>query len=431
MTTEDQQDEFNNRRGLGVGDKDPLEPPSPSPSIVGGAEEDDETSRPSFRPVEDPVASDPPTPSSAPFEFTFGPSSYNDDWFPSEEYGLLAPWTDPVNQDFLSDSVAISRDFRGGIFNALVDGDQWNEYRAPSGTRWALLPEGGKSAEESLCELRFCNWLDCFAQYNAKDMLNKPGVVHLVKEDLYYNIMFTNWTSAPDDSYYFRRLNEQPNKEDTMETRQAAQSRQEHTKQRRRGLLEEERAENNYNYNYNDWDDDCYYDDDGLYHCGEFGYSEHGGGFQYIRDEFPIALSQSECPRCSGSKATPSELTGPVDESFVEVNIEGASPDDVEIKILAVAQQSNPKCNRGIFEGTNQVRPNAKGVGNSTALLRRTLPVGSITAMRYTIFYSATNEVGTCRGQVAVCSPPEGLSCNDYYYGYDATSTRYCDGAYY
>ena len=121
-------------------------------------------------------------------------------------------------------------------------------------------------------------------------------------------------------------------------------------------------------------------------------------------------------------------MSGPVDDMFVEVSIEGATPDDVEIKVLAIAQESNPRCNRGSASGTTtQVLPNAIGVGNTTAMLRRTLPVGSMNAMRYTIFFSATNDAGTCRGQVKSCSPPEGLRCDDDLYGFDATATEYCD----
>ena len=44
-----------------------------------------------------------------------------------------APWTDEANQDMLSDSVALTRDYRGGLFNALVPDDQY-QYYAPSNT---------------------------------------------------------------------------------------------------------------------------------------------------------------------------------------------------------------------------------------------------------------------------------------------------------
>jgi hypothetical protein len=105
----------------------------------------------------------------------------------------IAPWTDPKNQDKLSDTVALTRDFSGNIFNAFY-GDINDSY-APYNTEWALLPKG-KTFEEARCQLVFCDWYSCFAQYNpGRDMIGKPGIVHLIQEDEYYNIMFTNWTS--------------------------------------------------------------------------------------------------------------------------------------------------------------------------------------------------------------------------------------------
>jgi len=344
-----------------------------------------------------------------------------------EEGGLLAPWSDPINQDNISASVAITRDYYGGIFNALEEGDSSNSYRAPSGTRWALLPPG-KSFEEARCDLRFCSWLECFAQYDAPSMVGKPGILYLVKENEYYNIEFTNWTTNRGDSYEFKSLKQQTDKTDSTQSRNAARN--------RRLQYQDEgppvRAPVYPPAHYDDDYDLCYYKDD-YWNCDDsktdYDFGELGGGFQYVRDEFPIVYDNStECPRCCNARASPSELDGSLDETFVEVEIEGVTPDDVEITILAIAQESSPKCNRGVFNGTDQVRPNGKGVGNSTAFLRRTLPVGSITPMRYTVHYMATNEAGTCRSSVEVCSPPEGLKCDDDIYGFDATSTRYCDG---
>jgi len=376
----------------------------------------------SFPPVQSPFIREPHTDDDTE-EFTTKQGYYQD--------GLLAPWTDPVHQDQLSETVAITRDYRGGIFNALVEYDQYNEYSAPTGTRWALLPEG-KTFEETRCELRFCSWLECFAQYDARNMLNKPGVVYLVEEDEYYNIMFTNWTTARDDSYYYNALpqeqqrGDEPTK-DSPKTRQAARDRHHRDQEqhhRRRRLQ---------------YPGDCNYNDD--YYGGgcddyDYEYGELGGGFQYKRDEFPIVIDDTvPCPRCVEAKASPAVLTGPVDDSFVDVSIEGVTPDDAEIEILSIGQDRNQRCNSAVFDGTDQVRPNGKGVGNSTAMLRRTVPIGLLTPLRYTVFFSATNEAGLCRGQVEVCSPPEGFdSCDDfYYYGYDATATRYCDdgGFYY
>jgi hypothetical protein len=314
-----------------------------------------------------------------------------------------------VNQDVISDTVAITRDFLGGIFNALVEGDNYNEYLAPYGTEWALLPEG-KTFEEVRCSLRFCDWLECFAMYDVGTMLNKPGVVHLIEEDLYYNIKFTNWTRARGDTYYYRRLKEQPKGRRMQEGRRRTQVAQ-----------SDSATTSSISYNCN------YYGE-----CGygpNYGIDGLGGGFQYVRDEFPIAFDDSlKCPKCELAKASPSVLTGPVDYSWQEVAIAGVTPDGVAITITAVGQDRTPHCNQAMSGGSGLVRPNAMGVGNSTVEVRRTITTGELNPFRYTIFFKATTEAGSCNGQVQVCSPPEGLECNDYsYYGYDATATQYCE----
>ena len=355
-----------------------------------------------------PSASETPTDSQAPTL----PKGYIGD-------GRLAPYTDPANQDRISVSVAITRDYRGGIFNALTGN---NDPRGPKGTRWALLPEG-KTFEEARCELYFCSWLECFAQNDVRSMLNKPGVVHLIEEDEYYNIMFTNWTTNRGDEVMPIHPSETGARPETLDD------------SRKRHLSYDEdarKADRQRSIQFLDYEgtDPPCYDDDDSFGC-EYDYNDEGlgGGFQYVRDQFPISYNnQTECPRCNYARASPSEMSGPVDDMFVEVSIEGATPDDVEIKILAIAQESNPRCNRGSASGTTtQVLPNAMGLGNTTAMLRRTLPVGSMNPMRYTIFFSATNDAGTCRGKVQSCSPPEGLRCDDDLYGFDATATEYCD----
>jgi hypothetical protein len=264
----------------------------------------------------------------------------------------IAPWTDAANQDSISANVAITRDYRGGIFNALVDGDLYSEYTAPSGTMWALLPEG-KSFEQARCSLQFCEWNTCFSHYDTDTMLYKPGVVHLVEEDLYYNIMFTNWTKDPYDG-------------------------------------------------------------------GPDGLQNYGGGFQYVRDESPIAYDDSvPCPNCDLAKPTLKELTGPLDYSLREVGIAGVVPSNATVTITAVSQDRSQQYSAKSL-------PNAVGLGNSTVQLRRTTYIGELVPLYYTVYFTAKNAAGYCYGQVSVCSAAEGFDCDTHLaYGYDATSTKY------
>lgn len=385
----------------------------------------DESSSPVPSPIEN--GSFPPIPDSGSF-------------FPTLDYGKLAPWTDPINQDIISDTVAITRDYRGGIINALSDTDLYSEL-GPSRTLWALLPEN-KTFEEARCEMRFCSWIECFAQFDARYMVGKPGVLYLVGAKEYYNIMFTQWTTAKDDVFAFHRL-----KEGNRETLDEARSRivkmkKEHRERKLQFFSYPPRAP-----------DACIHEDDSIYEhyygdeyttndlC-EYDFDEEdnlGGGFQYIRDEFPIQINSTvACPRCRDAKASPKELSGPVDNTFIPVEIVDVTPDDVMITILAISQDSNPICNSNVYNGTNvemygesmrMVDPSAMGVGNSTAMLQRTVSTGLMYPTTYQIYFKAENEIGSCTGEVSVCSPHEGLTCSDFDYGFDATATMICKEA--
>ena len=321
-----------------------------------------------------------------------------------------APWTNAANQDMLSDTVALTRDFRGGMFNALYQDDQYN-YLAPSNTEWALLPEG-KTFEEGRCQMRFCNWNECFS------MVGKPGVVHLMQEDVYYNIMFTNWTS--DNEY--RCYDQYCEKPYARRSRRMDEEKPEATQ----GMTPNDDVENE-----NDKEDSTYtYPVSPPY--PPYNNNGPGGGFSYVRDVDPFTLAADlpECPKCRSAMADPAVVKGPADDSFVDVTITGVTPANVTISIKAVSQDQNPRCNSARFEnatGTDQVRPNAKfDAGNSTVQLRRTRTPGQLNAFRYTIYFDATSEAGSCSGQVPVCIPVEGFDC-DTYLGYDATATRYCE----
>lgn len=122
------------------------------------------------------------------------PSYFDDDYHVSEDT-TLAPWTNPVNQDRLSDTVAITRDFRRGIFNAFES--PYDQYEGPSGTEWVLLPEG-ETFIENRCSLQFGPWRWVFARGNPPSMVGQQGVVHLTNEDVYYHIKFLSWTRGQD-----------------------------------------------------------------------------------------------------------------------------------------------------------------------------------------------------------------------------------------
>jgi len=230
------------------------------------------------------------------------------------------------------------------------------------GTLWAFLPDG-KTFEESRCSMRFCSWRECFNQWGTgQAMIGRPGIVHLVEEDVYYNIEFLNWT-----------------------------------------------------------EDNPYYD---------YGQSKMpGGGFSYRRDKEPFKLPNDlpECPKCETAKANPATLTGPQDDTFVEVSIEGITPaDKVQIQIKGVTQEHHPACNTRLTD-SGGVIPNAIRNTTDTVMLRRTRARGKLEHFRYTVHFNANSEAGSCMGQVQVCVPAPGFdNCDAYPYGYDAAATKYC-----
>ena len=120
-----------------------------------------------------------------------------------------------------------------------------------------------------------------------------------------------------------------------------------------------------------------------------------------------------------------------MDQEVQEVSISGVTPDDAVIVITAVGQDTSPRCNnmKVVDTGESVIRPNALNLGSSTVDLRRTIVPGQLSPFRYTVYFTATTEAGSCTGQVSVCSAPEGLNC-DYYYGYDASATEYCEPYY-
>jgi hypothetical protein len=352
-----------------------------------------------------------------------------------------APWTDLLNQDTISESVSLTRDFTGNLFNAKVPSDQYN-YVAPSNTEWALLPEG-KTFAEARCGMSFCAWNDCFAFYNPVGMIGKPGVVHLIQEDVYYNIVFTNWTNdygacpggycpypyplATRDGTSSTNASAAPAVyyDGTTATAETTGSAADSSSFVPSVSVEAPISEVSTDSSF------ARYPPYPIPYPTP-GYTGWGGGFSYVRDKSPISFNSGQkCPSCGKAKASPAILTGPIDGSFVTVSIEGITPKNITTTIKAVAQDQHPKCNiprliSGSSNSANQIRPNARIASDKSSVsLRRTLIAGELNPFRYTIYFDATSKAGTCSGSVSVCVPPPGFTC-DTYMGYDATATSYC-----
>ncbi|MHC4470518.1 MAG: hypothetical protein ACYTDY_11885 [Planctomycetota bacterium] len=100
-----------------------------------------------------------------------------------------ADWTDPANQDKITDDVIITRGDKRGIFNIAKEPSYFPS--PPYGTAWA---DGSAADWQSL---QFQSWYDWHDQ-SPRSKLDVDAVVHLMEDDVYIDIKFTSWTSDRD-----------------------------------------------------------------------------------------------------------------------------------------------------------------------------------------------------------------------------------------
>jgi hypothetical protein len=290
--------------------------------------------------------------------------------FPDEKDSSSAPWFLPKNQDKLSPKVALTRDYSGGIFNALAPYDTFN---GPVGTEWALLPDN-KTLADTRCSLTFCSWDSCFAQYDYQKMIGKPGVVHLIEEDLYYNIKFTKWTSdfnsfsfiGPGGGFQYVR-DEKPLKGADL----------------------------------------------GKCPACDLAKASPAQLLGPIDNAFVNVTIQ-------GLSAN------------TTVSIKGVAQGQSARCNLRPTTNATTTTN---LPGYGSVLPNARiNADGKSVGLRRFRVAGDLTPFTYTVYIRATNAAGSCDTAVSVCVPPPGFtSCggvDDVSYGTDATATAYCEASY-
>jgi hypothetical protein len=100
-----------------------------------------------------------------------------------------ADWTDPANQDRITDSVRITRRTERGLINLAREITFRPEWSPPSGTEWAY----GSAADYQT--LGFGSWKDLFERDrpNTPEFVGRDLVVHLIEDDVYIDIKFTSW----------------------------------------------------------------------------------------------------------------------------------------------------------------------------------------------------------------------------------------------
>ncbi len=95
--------------------------------------------------------------------------------------------SNPVNQDNITASVAITRGNEGEIYNAISE-TQRERGVSPAGTRWAI---GSVSNIQNLTFSSFRNALN----NKIGEVVGKNLVLHIEQEDVYLSVTFLSWES--------------------------------------------------------------------------------------------------------------------------------------------------------------------------------------------------------------------------------------------
>ncbi len=123
--------------------------------------------------------------------------------------------SDPANQDRLTDNVWLTRGPDEGMFNVapttadLVFGDpRYVRYTSPYDTLWAtsvMSANTGKTiAASNFGQLSFTTWAASYGGPGSalsSNITTHNAVVHLLTDDIYLDLIFTNFNSGGDFTY--------------------------------------------------------------------------------------------------------------------------------------------------------------------------------------------------------------------------------------
>ena len=91
----------------------------------------------------------------------------------------------PENQDRITPNVWITRGLNMGIYNAKTESG-YTRFSSPADTEWAY----GTLA--NYASLAYTNWAGCSGN-NPRTMVGRDAVVHLISDDIYLSVRFTDW----------------------------------------------------------------------------------------------------------------------------------------------------------------------------------------------------------------------------------------------
>jgi hypothetical protein len=104
-----------------------------------------------------------------------------------------ADHTLPANQDHLTSDVALTRGNSQGMFNILHESGYTGA--SPTDTEWAtaLNNPGDEISATNWAALDFTTWVAAYGNSTSANILNYNAVVHLLTDDVYLDLRFTNF----------------------------------------------------------------------------------------------------------------------------------------------------------------------------------------------------------------------------------------------
>ncbi|MBD0725479.1 hypothetical protein B6A10_09840 [Flavobacterium sp. L1I52] len=110
-------------------------------------------------------------------------------------------WTLEANQDFLTESVILTRKNTQGLFN--IAKESGYNYLSPSDTEWAM----GTTADFS--NLYFSNWREAM-QWCPPCQVNQDFVIHLITDDIYIDVKILSWVDSSGGGFSYERSSPNP-----------------------------------------------------------------------------------------------------------------------------------------------------------------------------------------------------------------------------
>ena len=126
--------------------------------------------------------------------------------------GLSGAPSDPQNQDRITDNVWLTRSDEGaGLFNIAPGAEtQYFFGVSPEGTEWAFSGLDNNPASisaEDFASLNFTDWQNALGGMGSllSNIIDRPGVVHLIEDNIYIDITFTEWGSQGSGNFRYTR----------------------------------------------------------------------------------------------------------------------------------------------------------------------------------------------------------------------------------